>query len=159
MALRHPYLSSFPGGEPLPRKSAAALAVPRPVDGRPPRLTAPAWMSLAEKEVFDEVAAAVDARHLVRADLSMFCTFVSGVVLSRQAAAELRAASPVTPQGTVSPWLRVWETAAKTVGALGHKLRLAPSAREHPRTTARRVQTGIAPLAWLEQQRHGEPRR
>jgi hypothetical protein len=100
------------------RKSAQLLALP--VDGLPPRLKAPAYLNARERKVFSDTVDACDARHFVPSDTPLLAAFAQAAVMSRESVGE------------------EWERATRVLISLATELRLAPSTRSDPRTTARR---------------------
>jgi phage terminase small subunit len=100
----------------MPRKSAAELSV-IPIDQRASRLRPPASLSEAERTMFIDLVAAVDAKHFRPSDLPLLCRYCEAVVLAEQAAAELRRAGAVV-NGKPSPWVTVQEKAVRAMVAL-----------------------------------------
>ena len=120
----------------MPRKSAAAAAVSPRVDARGNRLQPPSDMDDASSAVFRRLTASNRPSHFTHADIELLRAFAEAAVLATQAYKELRAAGPVIA-GRPSPWLTVQEKSVRALGVLAPKLRLGPSARTDPKTTAR----------------------
>jgi hypothetical protein len=112
----------------LPRKSAAALSVLSPVDGRPSRLRPRPHMPREVREIFVDLVASRPPEHFRAEDADLLEQHAQGIALARQAYAELEASGPVV-NGKASPWLVVLEKAHRSCVALSGRLRLAPQMR------------------------------
>jgi len=66
------------------RKSAAQLSMP-PLNGGPPRLDPPEFLSEPERKLFLELTEACSPGHFVRSDLPLLTAFVQATELSRSA--------------------------------------------------------------------------
>jgi phage terminase small subunit len=96
-------------------------------DDRP--LTAPETLSHEAVAVFRELVAAVGPDHFRPVDRPLVGVYAEALCLARQARAQLGADGPVDADGKVSPWLRVYESAMKTITTLAARLRVCPQSR------------------------------
>jgi phage terminase small subunit len=128
----------------MPRKTFGASFA---VSIEPPRLQPPPTLSAKEREVFQAVVSACDARHFRASDVPLLSRFCELSVMSERAARELRKAAVI--DGKPSPWVIVREKSVRGLLAVATKLRLTPSARTDPKTLARvRQPTGL-PKPWV----------
>jgi P27 family predicted phage terminase small subunit len=118
----------------MPRKSAASLSVI--THDRPIQLRPPSSLSDAERTVFIDLVASVDARHFRQSDLPLLARYCEAVVLAEEAARQMRKNGAVI-DGKTSPWLTVQEKAVRALTALSMRLRLSPQARLNPKTASR----------------------
>jgi hypothetical protein len=109
------------------RKSSNVVALG--VTSSSPRLTPPATLSKAEKALFDELVASSDPQHFVPSDMPLLVSFVQATLLARSLAST--AAKPSKPDPTV---IGSWEKASRVMAMLATRLRLAPQARNDPKT-------------------------
>ena len=105
------------------------------------RITPPPDCQLdhAELRLFQQIVDSLPGSHFVQADAHMLVSFVQGVTLSRLA---YNAALDDPAE------LKTWEAVTRTLASLAGKLRLAPSARQHPRTAGRAIDRQHDPRAW-----------
>jgi phage terminase small subunit len=130
----------------MPRRSAASLTIPR-VDGKPPRLEPPAGLDRKTAAVFTRLVEATPLGHFVASDTPLVVEFCRAVIMAERADRELRQNGPVI--GTKpSPWITVQEKAVRSLTALSLRLRLAPQARQDPKTAHRRAQRPTIPPPW-----------
>ena len=122
----------------MPRKSAAELSMQAlsVITGEPRRLDPPSHLDESERALFAELVAACSPKHFVASDLPLLVSFVQATLLSRQAAT--RAATDATA-------LAAWEKATRMQATLATRLRLAPQARTHPKSTARQLPKTLRP--------------
>jgi hypothetical protein len=104
------------------RKSPDLLSMP--VDGTPPRLTAPAGLSKAERTAFTALVNACDSRHFVEADLPILVSFVQATLMARILANDANKISQ-------------WDKVVRAQMALARSLRLTVQSRLDPETVAR----------------------
>ena len=109
------------------RKSITNLTTLQ-VDGSPPRLEPPGYLTKPERSLFIELVAACSPRHFVLSDVPLIVSFVQSTLLSRNAlkSADKDAAA-----------LTTWERATRLQATLATRLRLAPQARLDPKTVGR----------------------
>src|SRR5262245_45074453 len=93
------------------------------------RLRPPASLGTREKRVFVDLISRTPAGQFRQSDMPLICRWCEATVLAERAAAELAAGSPVTPAGTISPWVSIHERATKSLVALALRLRLSPQGR------------------------------
>jgi phage terminase small subunit len=117
----------------MPRRSAADLAVVRPVSGFT-RLRPPPELGKDEQQVWVEIVTACDQSHFQRSDGPLLVRYCQNVVLARRAAAELAETGAVL-LGRPSAWLTVAEKCDRALVALSMRLRISPQARMRPETT------------------------
>jgi hypothetical protein len=117
------------------RRSAASLELPD-IIGKRPRLTAPAYLSDAEKVAFDEVIASVSDGHFVRSDLPVIVSFVQATELAKSLAQDPEA----RPE---------WCNVVKLQLALARALRLTVHSRATPRTITRNL-PNEGPRPWMQ---------
>jgi len=123
----------------MPRQSAASMAVVR-VDGpRAARLTPTRQLSAEAREVFEAITGSVDPAHFVASDQVLLEAYAEAIVIGRRAAQAMRNGDRRA--------LNEWSHAVRAIASLSARLRLAPSAREHPRTTGRRATTPFSAYA------------
>ena len=115
----------------MPRRSLASKMFVA-VDGSPPRLTAPAGLKSAERNLFEELVNAVAARHFQPADTSLIVSYVQATLLAHSTAGN-------------PDQVAVWEKAARLQMALATKLRLTPQSRTDPKTQGRMQPNGPKP--------------
>jgi hypothetical protein len=127
------------------RKSAAQLAAPR-INGGPPRLEPPEFLSEAERKLFLELTEACAPEHFVRSDLPLLTAFVQAVELSRSA---------IRRAGDDPATLQQWDRATKMVGMLATRLRLSPQSRSEPRSVARHLPSAL-PRPWQPEDEGGK---
>jgi hypothetical protein len=113
------------------RISSAALAVGPIVDGHPPKLTPPRCLSEAERIIFDNIVNSCARAHFRPSDAPLLNSYCRAISLERRAAAAL-ARDPFDSKA-----LLLWEKSSRAMVAIAAKPRLCPSARQHPRSTAR----------------------
>jgi len=113
------------------RISSAALAVAPAVDGQPPKLVPPNDQTAAERDIFDSIVSSTARSHFRPADSPLLCSYCRAIVLEQRAAAALDR-DPFDKTAML-----LWEKSSRAMTALAAKLRLCPSARQHPRSTAR----------------------
>jgi hypothetical protein len=107
------------------RRSAEALAISR-IDGKPPRLTAPAGLNAKERALFEQLVNAADPQHFRRTDIPVLIGFVQASLLSRKLGRD--------------------SDATRTMASLATRLRLTPASRTDPKTIARqRLPAAIGP--------------
>jgi hypothetical protein len=111
------------------RKSAASLVGP-PVTGKPPRITAPSSLSIAEQTLFNELTGACDSSHFRKSDLPLLISYVQATRIA-QAAAQ----APET--------IAIWEKATRLQATLATRLRLSPQSRIDPKTLGRQDQPNL----------------
>ena len=111
----------------MPRKSAAALATPKPIftakrppppDGLPPDAAA-LWVS---------ICAGLDANYFAGADLTLLEALVLADHQKRACDALVALHGPILPDGKVNPAAKHSLQCAATMAALSGKLRLCKSA-------------------------------
>ena len=124
------------------RKSAEALSLR--VDGSPSPLQPPAYLNVAERQLFVELIASCDTRHFVPSDLPLLVSFVQATLAARASARDPKQA-------------QLWERAVKLQATLATRLRLAPRSRTDPKTIARQQQSRIR-RPWEEPWEIGKPR-
>jgi P27 family predicted phage terminase small subunit len=112
---------------PMPRKSAASLAVVR-VDAGGSRLRPPSELGEEERAVWMSIVGACAEKHFERSDAPLLARYCESVVLARRAAAALMSEGPVIA-GRTSPWLVVQEKAVRAMVSLSMRLRVSPQAR------------------------------
>jgi phage terminase small subunit len=126
------------------RKSAAELDLTS-IDVKTIRLEPPSTLSQPERDLFQSIVGANDARHFNLSDMALLRAYVQASVLSEKAAAELRKAPLL--DNKPSPWLVVSEKAVRAMVALSARLRLSPQSRLDPKTVARR-HPHVGPAPW-----------
>ena len=109
------------------RKSGNVVALG--VTASSPRLTPPTTLSKAEKALFDELVRSSDPQHFVPSDKPLLVSFVQATLLARSLAST--AAKPSKPDPTV---IGSWEKVTRVMAMLATRLRLAPQARNDPKT-------------------------
>jgi phage terminase small subunit len=109
------------------RKSAAELSVIPLLPGAN-RLQPPPHLGSDEAKIFREIVISNDPRHFAPSDVYLLAAYCEAVVISQRAAAELR-----EDQGAAA----VWERSVRVLATLATRLRLAPQARNDPKTVGR----------------------
>jgi hypothetical protein len=129
------------------RSSASLVALPN-VEGKPPRLSPPAYLNAKERKLSIDLVASCDPRHFVESDVPLLTSFVQATLLSRSAARK--------PKD-----IAIWEKAVRAQATLATPLRLAPQARTDPKTIAcQQPYRGPCPWEGLEDlDRNGNRRR
>jgi phage terminase small subunit len=122
----------------MPRQSSAARAVLR-VDGQPTQLEPPPGLERRTAAVFARLAASTPRGHLMASDVPLVVEYCRAVLMAERADRELRRGGPVVG-GKPSPWLTVQEKSVRAMTALSLRLRLAPQARQDPKTAHRHAQ-------------------
>ena len=89
----------------------------------------PADLSRAERALFDELVGSSDPQHFVPSDMPLLVSFVQATLLARSLAST--AAKPSKPDPTV---IGSWEKVTRVMAMLATRLRLAPQARNDPKT-------------------------
>jgi hypothetical protein len=121
----------------MPRRSAASLAIVRPVSTRR-RLAPSADAPEDVVVVFREILAATAADHFRPGDAPLIQAYADAIYLARRAAVELDRHGPVIA-GRTSPWLTVQEKAHRAIAALSARLRLSPQHRLESKVAGRRA--------------------
>jgi phage terminase small subunit len=111
-----------------------APVAPR-VDGRPHRLLAPADLSAPARAIWTQIVGSLSVEHFRASDSPLLRSYAEITATADMAAREL--AKGAVTAGKASPWLNVQERAIRAQATLAMRLRLCPSARTDPRTTAR----------------------
>ena len=114
----------------MPRKSRAARDIEREMGAPKPMpscLEAPASLSESERSLFDHLVSTCERDHFSSSDLPLLQRYVESSVLADRAAEELRR-SPII-DGKPSPWVAIYEKAARVLVQLSLRLRLSPQAR------------------------------
>ena len=122
----------------MPRKSSSALTIPR-VDGKPPHIAPPPGLDRTTAALFLRLVGATPSGHFVASDAPLVVEYCRAVLLAERADKALRASGPVVG-GKASPWIVVQEKAVRAMTSLSLRLRLAPQARQDPKTAHRRAQ-------------------
>lgn len=122
----------------MPRQSAAAAAMPPVPHAHATRLSPPSDLDPLAVAVWCRIVASCAPTHFNPADGELLRAFVEAATLSQEAYREMRAHGRVL-DGRPSPWLVISEKATRTMSALAPRLRLGPSARTDPKTTARQM--------------------
>jgi hypothetical protein len=99
------------------------------VTALPPPLTPPATLTEAEKALFDELVKSCDPQHFVPSDSPLLASFVQATLLARSL--ESSAARPSKPDPAV---IGSWEKVTRVMAMLATRLRLAPQARNDPKS-------------------------
>ena len=102
------------------RRSAADLTT-LSVNGSPPRLKPPAYLSEAERKLFTEIVDACDPRQFIESDLPLLISFVQATLMVRDTV-------------YVGSKIVLWEKAVRTQIALATKLRLTLTPASAPRS-------------------------
>ena len=135
----------------MPRKSAAALAIVPPVDGRPSRLRPRTDAPAAVRKIFNALVASEPPEHFRAGDADLVEQYAQAVVLARQAFGQLARYGPVNA-GKASPWLVVLEKAHRSAVALSARSRLSPQNRTDPKSVGRQRAGPMSaydrPFAW-----------
>jgi hypothetical protein len=124
------------------RISSAALAVAPVVDGQPPKLTPSACLSAAERVIFDDIVGSTARAHFRPSDAPLLNSYCRAISLEQRAAVALER-DPFDSKA-----LLLWEKSSRAMVAIAAKLRLCPSARQHPRSTAR-MPPHTGPRPWV----------
>src|SRR5262249_11651002 len=122
------------------RTSSASLPV-LPVDGQPAKLVPPENLSEAERAIFEEIVDSVARSHFRVCDRVLLAAYCRAVAL------ELRAGAALERDPLDKAALALWEKSSRAMATLAARLRLCPSARQHPRSTAREA-TYSGPRPW-----------
>jgi hypothetical protein len=122
----------------MPRRSFSSTLVPD-VDGQPPRLEPPPSLSAAERNVFNDLVAACDKKHLRGSDAPLLSSYCRAIVFEQQAAKRLEQ----NPLDTKA--LALWEKATRAIVSLSMRLRLSPQSRQTARATGRQQPRGPRP--------------
>lgn len=112
------------GGRPVPRRSAADLAMVRPA-AIPKRLKPPETLSEGARQEFLRVVSAEKVDHFRKSDLSMLCQYCESAALAELAIKEALRESPPNAR-----WLAAWREATRTMKDLALRLRLSPQSRQ-----------------------------
>jgi hypothetical protein len=140
----------------MPRKSAAALAVVPPVDGRPSRLQPRPDAPPEVRQIFVALVGSVPPEHFRAGDSDLVEQYAQAIALARRAYAELEASGPVV-NAKASPWLVVLEKAHRSAVALSARLRLSPQNRTDPKVAGRQGRSvGISADEYLETMTNGQ---
>jgi hypothetical protein len=103
------------------RKSAANLATLR-LNGKPPRLNPPPYLSDGEQSLFTELIDACGPTHFRLSDLPLLVSYVQATLIARGAAHD-------------PDKITIWEKAVRMQATLATRLRLAPQSRIDPNPT------------------------
>ena len=131
----------------MPRKSAAALATPKPIftakrplppDGLPPDAAA-LWVS---------ICAGVDANYFAGADLTLLEALVTADHQKRACDALVTLHGPILPDGKVNPAAKLSNQYAATMAALSGKLRLCKSATTRAESAGLKKALQVGPRPW-----------
>ena len=114
------------------RRSAADLTT-LSVNGSPPRLKPPAYLSEAERKLFTEIVDACDPRQFIESDLPLLISFVQATLMVRDTV-------------YVGSKIVLWEKAVRTQIALATKLRLTLHGRISAKVAGRQQYT--VPQPW-----------
>jgi phage terminase small subunit len=106
------------------------------VDGSPSPLAAPADLSEGAARIWRSIVAATPTAHFRASDAPLLRAYCEACAMTDKALAELTGSHAVA-NGKLSPWLAVFEKTTRVQNALAIRLRLCPSARSDPKTTAR----------------------
>jgi hypothetical protein len=115
------------------RRSASSDGMPPIVDGSPPRLEPPPYLSADEQRLFHEVVMNTPANQFSPSDQYLLATFSQVTVLLRTLAKEAAKADKETKQAKTKMLLE----ACKTQMQVATKLRLTVQSRTHPATAGR----------------------
>jgi hypothetical protein len=107
------------------RKSGNVVALHNPAS--PPPLSPPADLGRDEKALFAEIIKSCDAQHFVPSDTPLLTAYVQSILLSRSLSS---AAGKKPDAGTVASW----EKSMRGMAMLATRLRLAPQARNDPKS-------------------------
>ena len=131
----------------MPRKSAAALATPKPIftakrppppDGLPPDAAA-LWVS---------ICAGLDANYFAGADLTLLEALVLADHQKRACDALVALHGPILPDGKVNPAAKHSLQCAATMAALSGKLRLCKSATTRAESAGLKKALQVGPRPW-----------
>jgi P27 family predicted phage terminase small subunit len=112
-------------------------------NARANRLPPPVGMEPEVATVWRRLVGACAPDHFTAADVELLSAYVEAAVMSREAFQQMREHGRIIDK-RASPWLVVQEKSVRAMSALAPKLRLGPSARTDPKTTAR-AQNGLVP--------------
>ena len=115
----------------MPRKSAAALATPKPIftAKRPPP---PDGLPESAAALWVSICAGLDANYFAGADLTLLEALVTADHQKRACDALVAAHGPILPDGSVNNAAKLSNQYAATMAALAGKLRLCKSATTRP---------------------------
>ena len=115
----------------MPRKSAAALATPKPIftAKRPPP---PDGLPESAAALWVAICAGVDANYFAGADLTLLEALVTADHQKRACDALVALHGPILPDGSVNNAAKLSNQYAATMAALSGKLRLCKSATTRP---------------------------
>src|SRR5262245_29915399 len=128
----------------MPRKSATAYATAPYPNVRPTRLAPPLDLDAAAVATWRRIVGACQPDHFVAADSELLRAYVEAAVLSQEAFRELQLNGRIV-DNRLSPWALLLEKSTRTLASLAPRLRLGPSARQDPKTTARAFKNGPPP--------------
>jgi phage terminase small subunit len=120
----------------MPRTSRDAEAISHLVDRRVTRLAPPADLDPPAAATWRRVVSSCAAGHFIHADAELLRAYCESAVLAQEAYAQMQQHGRIV-DGRVSPWLMLFEKSTRALASLAPRLRLGPSARTDPRTTAR----------------------
>ncbi|MGA7389838.1 MAG: hypothetical protein WBW99_18175 [Pseudolabrys sp.] len=124
------------------RRSAADLTT-LSVNGSPPRLKPPAYLSEAERKLFTEIVDACDPRQFIESDLPLLISFVQATLMVRDTV-------------YVGSKIVLWEKAVRTQIALATKLRLTLHALHQRQGRRAAAIHGATALGDLKESSRGE---
>jgi phage terminase small subunit len=98
------------------------------LQGSSQKLRPPPELTEAERKIFVDIVASVDAKHFVPSDLPLLASYAVAINQERTAHAHLSSEGHVFA-GRPSPWITVQEKSHRMMTALSMRLRLAPQSR------------------------------
>ena len=131
----------------MPRKSAAALATPRPIfiAKRP---QPPAGLPPDAAALWVAICAGVDANYFAGADLTLLEALVLADHQKRTCDALVALRGPILPDGSVNNAAKLSNQYAATMAALSGKLRLCKSATTRAESAGLKKALQVGPRPW-----------
>ena len=131
----------------MPRKSAAALATPRPIfiAKRP---QPPAGLPPDAAALWVAICAGVDANYFAGADLTLLEALVLADHQKRRCDALVALHGPILPDGSVNNAAKLSNQYAATMAALSGKLRLCKSATTRAESAGLKKALQVGPRPW-----------
>lgn len=131
----------------MARKSAAALATPKPLftAKRPPP---PDNLPAGAAELWVTICAGVDANYFAGADLTLLEALVTADHQKRACDALVLLHGPIMPDGSVNNAAKLSNQYAATMAALSGKLRLCKSATTRAESAGLKKALQVGPRPW-----------
>jgi len=131
----------------MPRKSAAAMATPKPIftAKRPP---APDGLPPDAAALWVNICAGLDPNYFTTGDMVLLEALCRADSQKRQCDALVTSDGPILPDGTPNPALKMSVTLAASMASLSGKLRLCKSATTRAESASLKTALHAGPKPW-----------